>query len=110
MVNHNVQITSCPHCGSKNLYSLTGDDEPTRHYGKLGCEDCQKFIKWLANPKVTEECENRRQLINQTLDAERVTGWEAFFFREIRDRRTLSPKQLQKYNQICSRHNLMVKK
>ena len=43
----------CPRCQSTNLVRQTGRDEPTRHYGRLKCGDCDAFVQWLKDPSTT---------------------------------------------------------
>lgn len=40
---------TCPHCGSRNLVTIT-DGVPPPHHAKLVCGDCLKHLKWLAGP------------------------------------------------------------
>lgn len=45
------EVLICPHCHSANLISQVGDDEPTVHFGRLSCGDCNKWIKWIPKPR-----------------------------------------------------------
>ena len=46
-----TEPTICPHCGSTHLVHQVGDDEPTIHFGRVTCRDCNKWIKWIPKPK-----------------------------------------------------------
>ncbi len=89
----------CPSCGSYNLVELL-EPETSIHYGRVTCGDCQRFIKWLPKPPP------HQQLIDAALASGRITGWEHLFLRNIRNRKKLTPKQKEKFDQIITRHQI----
>lgn len=91
---------SCSRCGSNNLKRLTGEDEVTAHYGRLICEDCGRFLKWLRDPTVCVSHLNRKQAIDLILANGNPNQWERQFLNDIRDRRVLTPKQQATYEKI----------
>ncbi|MEM6401986.1 MAG: hypothetical protein AAF757_17435 [Cyanobacteria bacterium P01_D01_bin.116] len=44
------QYNYCPRCKSTNLIRQTGENEPTKQYGRLKCGDCGKHLQWLKDP------------------------------------------------------------
>lgn len=48
--------TVCPHCGSFAIEKICEIQESTRHYGRLVCSDCSRWIGWIPKPeKVTAQ-------------------------------------------------------
>lgn len=94
---------TCPHCGSPNITKITGDDEPTNHYGRLVCSDCGRWLAWVPDPEITELVVQRNIYIDGLLQYSGVSSWERTFLRNIKSRRWLSDRQQQKFDQICKR-------
>lgn len=93
----------CPHCNSSNLIRRTGDDESTSHYGRLMCNDCGRFIRWLKDPSATLSHMHRKATIdmwNRDFDKYPRNEWECHFLYNIYDVRVLTPKQQREYERI----------
>lgn len=96
-------ITSCPRCESNNLKRQTGDDEPTSHYGRLVCGDCGSFVKWLRDSDVSIIYLTRQESIDSMLESQKLNQWERSFLQNIYEKRSLSPKQQAKYEEVYKR-------
>lgn len=95
-----MDSTICPNCDSLHILRITGDDEPTKHYGRLVCGDCGKFISWIRDPDVCLSHANRKQAIDSMLATASLNQWERDFLANIRELRNLSPKQSDIYQKI----------
>jgi hypothetical protein len=65
MSDDNTKCKHCPNSPTELILTPTG-----RHYGKIICSTCKKYIKHARTPKTTEELEKRR---SQILDL--LTGY-----------------------------------
>jgi hypothetical protein len=97
-------IIECKYCGSEDL--IKKENLCGLHWGAITCNSCGKHQQWLPNPLVSEKHQKREKLINEALTKKSVVGWESLFLRSIQSRRYLTPKQEEKFQQICDRHNL----
>jgi ribosomal protein S27AE len=93
---------SCPRCGSANLIRQTGDDEPTSHYGRLKCGNCNKHLQWLKDPSTSLQTQQRAGAINTILNVHslKLSSWERKFLVSVRESRHLTEKQQDKLNSI----------
>ena len=92
----------CPRCKSTNLIRQTGQNEPTCHYGRLKCGDCEKFITWLKDPSTSITTIQRQATIKRLLGEYRheVNNWEIGFLQNVYEKRYLTPKQKEVLNRI----------
>lgn len=95
-----IDSSICPRCDSLHILRITGDDEPTKHYGRLICGDCGKFITWLRDPSVSLNHLHRKETIDNALATSDLNQWERDFLKSIYEKRTLSPRQLSTYQRI----------
>ena len=97
----------CKHCGSLTLTTVktrTQDKQNFPHYAKLVCADCGKFHRWLKDPKVTAEYEERVKDIDTLLSNGFNLGlWEENFLLNIKPLRTLTDNQKSKLADIKDR-------
>jgi hypothetical protein len=65
------------------------------HYAKAVCKHCKHFIKWLQDPKITKECDNRKKKIETLLDEhfDDLTEKQTQFLNSVKERRFLTPSQ-----------------
>lgn len=99
-------IDTCTFCNSTE--TITETHFSGKHWGSLSCRKCGRHLRWLPNPSVTTEFEERKQIIDLGLASGQVTAWESLFLRSIRLRRHLSPKQKEKFQQVCTRHGMKI--
>ena len=80
---------SCPRCKSTNLIRQTGDEEPTKHYGRLKCGDCEKHVQWLKDPSTSITTAQRQKAIDNLLEnfRPRLSSWDVQFLQSIYPRR-----------------------
>jgi len=97
-------IAVCPYCQSDNLKRLTGTEEPTRHYGRLICGDCNRWIAWLQDPFTTLQWQARAKAIDVILCAHTTTNWERGFLESVREQRVLTVKQQDRLNAISLKY------
>lgn len=97
-------IIECKYCCSDDL--IKKENLCGLHWGAIVCNNCGKHQQWLRNPLISEQHKKREKLITEALRNRNVVGWENLFLRSIQSRRYLSPKQEEKFQQICDRHNL----
>lgn len=108
------QLQQCPRCDSTNLVEQKGDDEPTKHYGRLMCGDCGKWIAWLRDPSVTISSQIRERHINRLLKYSDhngyslLTSWDRQFLKNISNKRWLTDKQATCYQKICIKMSSVV--
>ena len=81
----------------------TGTDEPSTKYGRLICSDCGKFLKWLRDPSVSLNHLTRQESIDSMLESQKLNQWERSFLQNIYEKRSLSPKQQAKYEEVYKR-------
>ncbi|WP_026730762.1 hypothetical protein [Fischerella sp. PCC 9605] len=60
----------CPYCKNSNLIEKT--NLPGMHFGALVCGECDRHIKWLPDPRIDKQYEERRQSIDNLLNRESV--------------------------------------
>lgn len=103
---NSTQLQPCPRCDSTNLIEQKGDDEPTKHYGRLMCGDCGKWIRWLRDPSVTVSSQIREQHISRMFSYcdhngnNPLTSWDRQFLKNISNKRWLTDKQAACYQKI----------
>ncbi|MDF5717184.1 MAG: hypothetical protein PUP93_25780 [Rhizonema sp. NSF051] len=97
---------TCKYCGSVEFVEKT--DLIGMHWGEVICAKCDRHIRWLPDPSVTRKFEERSQTIDEALNAGILSGWELMFIRNIRERRYLTHKQQEKFDQICVKHALKI--
>jgi hypothetical protein len=73
--------------------------EDCKHYSKIICADCNKFLTWGKNPRLTQDHEQRKHKIDILLDDGIINTWERHFLESIKDKRIITPKQ----NEILER-------
>lgn len=96
---------TCPHCGSPNITKITGDDEPTNHYGRLVCSDCGKWLSWISDPQKITERLKREHFIQGLLLSSQLNPWERHFLQDIKSKSWLTLRQKQKFEQISLKIN-----
>ena len=66
----------CPSCGSLNTIEAL---EPPNsvHFGRLNCNDCKRFIRWLPKPKIFQVC------ITKLLQNSTLQPWERQFLKTV---------------------------
>lgn len=103
--NTTQEATFCPRCQSTNLVRQTGADEPTRHYGRLKCGDCNAFIQCLKDPSTTLQQMQRKKAIEEILNthSSSLANKELQFLTNIRDKRHLTPRQQSYLNSLGRR-------
>jgi capsule polysaccharide export protein KpsC/LpsZ len=70
-----------------------------KHYEKITCADCGKFLGWGKHPKTIErERENAKRI--KQLQSIPLDSWEQGFLASIAKARKLSPKQQGKLDAI----------
>jgi hypothetical protein len=94
---------TCPRCQSKNLIRLTGDDEPSIHYGRLECGDCGAFIQWLRDPSTTLVTIQRQGAIDDILQnhKSKLRLQDIKFLESMQSKRYLTPKQQDYLNSLA---------
>lgn len=94
--------STCSRCQSNNFREIK-TLEGSLHFAKIICADCGFYQRWQQNPEVSEIHHERIIQIDRLLQSQKSTEWEHQFLVDVRKRRTLSPKQLNKLNQISCR-------
>jgi hypothetical protein len=69
--------------------------EGGKHYAKAVCSHCGHFLKWLPNPEITSQCEERNEKIDKFLrkNKEILKESQKKFLTDIKERRFLTPRQ-----------------
>ena len=75
-----------------------------KHYAKLVCKHCGRYIKWLADPKMDRAVEKRKKAIKKMLKMEELTDKQKEFLEAIIDKRFPTPRQLMFYNSLRERY------
>lgn len=55
---------ACNHCGSLDVKETLTFSGP--HYGRLDCNDCKSFIKWIPKPGLNHKKRCKEQLSRAT--------------------------------------------
>ncbi|MBW4635958.1 MAG: hypothetical protein KME30_29975 [Iphinoe sp. HA4291-MV1] len=72
----NILFEKCPKCNNSNFIESILPPGNI-HHGKLSCDSCGKFVKWLPKPKMTE-ISIMRLLQNPNLEE-----WECRFLKML---------------------------
>ena len=64
-----------------------------RHYARLTCALCGRFLRWLPRPETIERQKLNGFRIAKLTMQEGLTGWEREFVRSVSQQRKLSPRQ-----------------
>ena len=75
-----------------------------KHYAKQVCAHCKHYIKWLPNPNITKETEDRNKKIDITISNPKITPKMKEFMISIKTKRFLTPKQLNYFLGICEKY------
>lgn len=75
------------------------------HHSKEVCATCGKFIRWLPKPETLERNKQTMRNIEFLSDRKSLNDWERTFLDSIKTvAPKLSPKQLDKLEEVCKRH------
>ncbi|WP_169158258.1 hypothetical protein [Brasilonema bromeliae] len=78
MPTQNLDILDyCPSCGGYNFIESL-EPETSLHYGRLTCNECGRFVKWLRKPRKTPDISVAR-LLNST----GLEPWEKKFLKAV---------------------------
>ena len=79
-----------------------------KHYAKQTCSKCGHFLKWLPNPKITEECNERIKKIDEIIKkhGEALGEKKIKFLEGVKSIRFLTPRQFEYLQLITSKFTL----
>lgn len=90
------QFLTCPRCGSDQAEKRIiqpGQPGHGTHHSKAVCLNCNSFIRWLPDPKVTAAFEARAKQAARMLRFGNLTQFERGFLDTMTTQRKLSPRQ-----------------
>jgi hypothetical protein len=75
-----------------------------KHYGRVICVDCGKFLCWQPNPRNVELRQRNAINLRKLLDSGRLSPWEDGFCQGISQTPRLSPRQQALLNSLIEKH------
>jgi hypothetical protein len=106
LVSSNGVVTDstgfCPHRQTRQEILSPGG----KHYGRVSCVDCGRFLCWLPNPRNVEQRQQNAIHVRELLNSNRLTQWEEGFCFGIQNTPRLSPRQQDVLNQLVAKHLL----
>lgn len=87
----------CPSCGCTRINSVQMPDHC--HFAALRCGDCDRFLRWQAQPKNIETRQKRQAAISQLLKSSQLSEWERGLLKGLKGKK-LSPKQQEVLSRI----------
>lgn len=93
---------NCPSCNCDRTAEIVlRINEENKHYSRIVCSGCERFVKWGKHPKTVERENQLQAKLNQIQDnAHLLTDWEAQFIVSVVEQRKHSPKQLEIIDRI----------
>lgn len=77
------------------------------HHGKTVCRECGRFIRFEPKPETADRKAKQEALIRQLAsDSMPLSEWERGFIKSIAEQKKLSPKQVDKLQEVARRHHL----
>jgi hypothetical protein len=75
------------------------------HYAKLICSNCHHFLKWIPDPKITKENNDRNIKIDITLSKySNIPEKQIKFLNDIKQKRFLTPSQFNYLNSTMMKY------
>ena len=90
----------CPHRQTRQEILPAGG----KHYGRVSCVDCGKFLCWLPNPRNVEQRQQNAIHIRDLLNSKHLSQWAEGFCFGIQNTPRLSPRQQDVLNQLVAKH------
>jgi hypothetical protein len=93
---------TCPYCNGGLVESLTPEH---KHYSRLDCIPCGKFVKWGKSPQVFERIGEQLSQVKRLLRMGGLSTWQRKFLASLGQwleaGKQLSPKQSACLEKIC---------
>jgi hypothetical protein len=75
-----------------------------RHYARLTCALCGRFLRWLPKPETVERQKLNAFRLARLGMCEGLSVWERGFVRSVSEKKHLSPKQLEIIAELVAKH------
>ena len=97
-----------PCCDKYDGETMTILMDHGKQYAKAVCAHCKHWIKWLPNPRITKECDERSEHIDKVLSkySMEITPKRKAFFEAVKNTRFITPRQHIYYLTLLQQYQL----
>lgn len=88
-----LNLSPCPSCGCLEAKAVVTPE--FIHQGKLVCDGCGRFLRWIEKPENHQKRQEQQIKIQKLLTLPTLSSWDREFLSSIFNQKKLSLKQLQ---------------
>jgi len=101
-----LTLSNCPNCNGALRELII---HSSRHYSRIECTECERFIRWGRSPSRLVKQQVLEHKINWLAARTSLNEWEASFItsvtQQIDNRKNLSPKQTEWVERLYQKYS-----